>query len=113
MIPINGVYYLAATAENRSFVRCIRNFLRINIVAKDELAKRNDSAPTSSSQPLVEAVASPVSLLSKMMVEKGVDFEKIKKRLVRQKCAGAADFTSIDDIPTISIFDLLDALRKI
>ena len=30
--------YLAATAENRAFVRCVRSFLRINIVGGDELA---------------------------------------------------------------------------
>ncbi len=35
--------YLAAIAENRSFVRCVRNFLRINIVGQDELGAGNGS----------------------------------------------------------------------
>ena len=33
--------FLAATAENRAFVRCVRSFLRINIVSKEELAKQD------------------------------------------------------------------------
>ena len=29
--------FLAATAENRAFVRCVRNFLKINIVGQEEM----------------------------------------------------------------------------
>ena len=31
--------YLAAIAENRAFVRCVRNFLKINIVGQDEVGE--------------------------------------------------------------------------
>ena len=41
MLPHNtnefGQIFLAACAENRAFVRCVRNFLRINVVSKEEL----------------------------------------------------------------------------
>ena len=30
-------FFLAAIAENRAFVRCVRNFLKINIVSQEEL----------------------------------------------------------------------------
>ena len=38
--------YLAAIAENRAFVRCVRNFLKINIVAKDEIGPSNSAIDT-------------------------------------------------------------------
>ena len=34
-----GQAFLAACAENRAFVRCVRNFLRVSIVANEELKK--------------------------------------------------------------------------
>ena len=34
-----GQMYLAAIAENRAFCRAVRNFLRVNIVAKEEIKK--------------------------------------------------------------------------
>ena len=30
-------FYLGPIAENRAFVRCVRNFLKINVVAQEEL----------------------------------------------------------------------------
>jgi hypothetical protein len=104
--------YLAPIAENRSFVRCVRNFLRINIVAQDELAKRFKENSFASTPQQVE-VASPTALLKKLMKEKGVDFERVKKRLDRQKYEGALELSSVDDIPAIKIFELIEDLNKV
>ena len=45
--------FLAATAENRAFVRCVRNFLNVHIVGDDEIDKSNgkqvQEAPVSGS----------------------------------------------------------------
>jgi hypothetical protein len=49
---IGGVHYLAPIAENRAFVRAVRNFLNINIVGKDELASLRGKAPVSRSEPI-------------------------------------------------------------
>ena len=105
--------YLAPIAENRAFVRCVRNFLRINIVAQDELAKRFKEGFQPVSTPQQAEVASPSSLLEKLMKEKGVDFERVKNRLIRQKYKGANELGSVDEIPAIKIFELIEDLNKV
>ena len=44
-----GQIYLAAIAENRAFCRAVRNFLRINIVAKEEIKNVKISTPSPTS----------------------------------------------------------------
>lgn len=38
-----GAKFLEAIASNRAFVRCVRNFLEINIIGDDEIDKNNNS----------------------------------------------------------------------
>ena len=105
--------YLAPIAENRAFVRCVRNFLRINIVAQDELAKRFNDGNFQVSTPQQAEVASPTALLEKLMKEKGVDFQRVKNRLVRQKYKDADKIESIKEIPALKIFELIEDLNKV
>ena len=105
--------YLAPIAENRAFVRCVRNFLRINIVAQDELAKRFKDGNFQVSTPQQAEVASPTALLEKLMKEKGVDFQRVKNRLVRQKYKDADKIESIKEIPALKIFELIEYLNKV
>ena len=106
--------FLGPIAENRAFVRCVRNFLRINIVAKDELAKKID-VPYQENEVNSAAIgdASPAGLLRQMMDEKGVTFERVKNRLAKQEYKGASDLSKIEDIPAIKIFELLNDLKKV
>ena len=105
--------YLAPIAENRAFVRCVRNFLRISIVAQDELAKRFKDGNFQVSTPQQAEVASPTALLEKLMKEKGVDLQRVKNRLVRQKYKGADKIKSIKEIPALKIFELIEDLNKV
>ena len=105
--------YLAPIAENRAFVRCVRNFLRINIVAQDELAKRFKESSSFVSTPQQAEIASPTALLQKLMKEKGIDFDRVKKRLLRQKNEWADKLASVEDIPAIKIFELIEDLNKV
>ena len=105
--------YLAPIAENRAFVRCVRNFLRINIVAQDELAKRFKDGNFQVSTPQQAELASPTALLEKLMKEKGVDFQRVKNRLVRQKYKDADKIESIKEIPALKIFELIEDLNKV
>ena len=105
--------YLAPIAENRAFVRCVRNFLRINIVAQDELAKSFKDGNFQVSTPQQADVASPTALLEKLMKEKGVDFQRVKNRLVRQKYKDADKIESIKEIPALKIFELIEDLNKV
>lgn len=100
-------YFLGPIAENRAFVRCVRNFLKINIVAQEELGnvKLNDEEPSG-------AKTDPVFLLKETMKEKGVSFEIIKKKLVTEGLEGADKFQAVSDIPKPKILELIARLKE-
>lgn len=103
-----GRLYLGAIAENRAFVRAVRNFLNINIAGQDEIAPK--TAADDSNESL--GLASPTVLLSKIMVEKNVGLDVIFAKLIEEKIDGAADFKTIDDIPKTTVFSLIERLKK-
>tara|TARA_R110000751_G_scaffold79623_2_gene160415 strand:+ start:650 stop:1396 length:747 start_codon:yes stop_codon:yes gene_type:complete len=110
---IAGVYYLASTAENRAFARCIRSFLRINVVSREELAKgflRPKSNESSSD--VSSGATSPASLLEETMKKKGVPFSQIKAKLVEEKIEGAEGMSSVNDMPKDKIFEFIDRIKK-
>jgi hypothetical protein len=105
-------YFLAAIAENRAFVRCVRNFLKINIVSQEELgdvklglvAKENFEK---------ENPMNPTLLLEKIMQDKGITFDVLKKRLVKEKFDSADNFNSIKDVPKSKVFELIERIKKV
>ena len=103
-------FFLAAIAENRAFVRCVRNFLKINIVSQEELG---DAKLIDDSNILVENPTSPQTLLEKTMKDKGVTFDILKKKLIKEKFDGAESFNTVLDIPKVKIFELIDRIKKI
>lgn len=102
-------FFLAAIAENRAFVRCVRNFLKINIVSQEELGdvKVLDEAVA------VENPTSPHNLLEKIMKDKSINFETLKERLVKEKFEKVDDIKAISDIPKAKIFELIERIKKI
>jgi len=103
-----GKDFLAAIAENRSFVRCVRNFLGINIVSKEEIIEGKDKDKSNSN----DKAPNPINTLNNLMEEKGISFERIKTRLIKDKFEGAEELTSLDNIPTPKIFELIELARK-
>ena len=103
-------FFLAAIAENRAFVRCVRNFLKINIVSQEELG---DAKLLDDSNVVVENPTSPQTLLEKTMKDKGISFDTLKKKLIKEKFDGAENFNTITDIPKVKIFELIDRIKKI
>ena len=59
-----GQIYLAAIAENRAFCRAVRNFLKINIVAKEEIAPSKGKQAASGKVSIPSAVFSSQSSVS-------------------------------------------------
>ena len=112
-----GQAFLGPMAENRAFVRCVRNFLKINIVANDELEKMTFAKPFSpqpASAPLEEdSPPSPVALLKKVMSEKKINFDRLKKRLEDEDYEKADSITCVEQIPKAKIFELIERLKKI
>lgn len=65
--------FLETIACNRAFVRCVRNFLNINIVGDDEIDKSNRSLSIDSSQNEEDhSFLSPHAILEKISLEKGI-----------------------------------------
>jgi hypothetical protein len=105
--------FLGPIAENRSFVRCVRNFLKINIVAQEELGEQG---PTASKQQVGveedQRIVSPCSLLESAMAEKGISFANLKKRLEGEDYP-IEELSSLSDIPKIKVFELIERIKKV
>ena len=102
-------FFLAAIAENRAFVRCVRNFLKINIVSQEELgdAKLLDEGSSINDNP-----TSPQAVLEKVMKDKSITFDQLKKKLVKEKFDNAENLNSTTDIPKSKIFELIERIKK-
>lgn len=100
-------FFLGPIAENRAFVRCVRNFLKINIVAQDELGNTKVFEEQST-----DNQTDPQFLLERVMKEKGVSFGQVKTRLVGEKFNGAESFESVGDIPKNKVFELIQRIKN-
>jgi hypothetical protein len=108
-----GQKYLVEIAENRSFCRAVRNFLRINIVSNDEVAPKVSSAiPDSSGKTSSSNATDPYSILSSLMKSKNVSLSSIKNKLKREGLLEAEDYTSVKDISKDKVFELVGRLKK-
>lgn len=113
-----GQLFLAACAENRAFVRCVRNFLKIHIVGQEEIVSnsagvRQASNVSQSPNSSDNAKPDPKFLLTQTMKEKGLSFEDIKKKLLAEKYEGAEDMESANDVPNVKIFELIQRMKKL
>ena len=104
--PVNttsfGKYNLGPFAENRAFVRCVRQFLRINIVSQEEIAEMAAEA--------AEDMAT--TLLKETIVKYGITFEQIKAKLVEEKVEGAETFADCGSIPRYKQFELIERIKR-
>lgn len=100
-------FFLGPIAENRAFVRCVRNFLKINIVAQEELGNAKMETPSAGSS------LDPRSILSSLMKEKGVSFDKLKVKLIKEKYKSDNELNSLSDVSKIKVFELIERLKKI
>lgn len=101
-------FFLAAIAENRAFVRCVRNFLKINIVSQEELG----DVKILEENTQTENPTSPIALLDKTMKDKNISFDQLKKKLIKEKFENADAINSVQDIPKVKIFELIERLKK-
>jgi hypothetical protein len=98
-----GKLYLAPFAENRAFVRCVRQFLRINVVSQEEISEMINS--TSS-----EGIST--TLLRETMAKYELTFEAVKRKLVEEKVEGAESFSDVKDIPRYKQFELIERIKR-
>jgi hypothetical protein len=102
-----GNKFLMAIAENRAFIRAVRNFLRINIVGQDEIDPKKKNEIIEESQP-----TNPANVLNKVMSEVGLNFDTIKAKLISESDSEATEWNSISDIPKKRIFEIIERIKR-
>lgn len=125
--------YLETLAENRSFARCIRNFLGINIVSKEEMVSTENEnfeprSPVVTVAPVITG-ADPLAVLKSKVGELNWSFDDFKNAIInannkarednankpgpkRKIIDGVEDWNSYSDIPKDIIFSLTDRINK-
>jgi hypothetical protein len=101
--------FLMAIAENRAFIRCVRSFLKINIVGNDEMGKTTHIDSEIESNTLV---TQPIALLQKTMEEYKISFDQIKERAIEKKMESAEKWMSINDISPLSMFTIISGIKN-
>lgn len=100
-------------AENRAFVRCVRNFLNINIVGDDEISKGKNIVheETQESGPIV---LDPNRNLEHIAKKKYKNWPEFRKFLVEQNYKKSEDkvWNGYADIPVKDCRQLIDLLTK-
>ena len=110
-----GQKYLVEIAENRSFCRSVRNFLRVNIVSNDEMAPKVSSAipnPNSTNQSSNTNATDPYSILSNLMNSKNITLVSLKNKLFKEGLIEAKEYNNVRDIPKDKVFELVGRLKK-
>lgn len=100
--------YLATIAENRAFARAVRNFLRINIVSKEEI-KTEDTNKVEVSP---DISTDPYPKLKEMMEKGSVTFTILKDKLTSEGVEEAKDWNSVEDISKPVVFELIGRITK-
>lgn len=101
--------FLMAIAENRAFIRCVRSFLKINIVGNDEMGKTTHIDTEIEPNTLT---TQPVALLKKTMEEYNISFEQIKERAVQKQMENADNWTKVEDISPLSMFSIISGIKN-
>jgi hypothetical protein len=101
--------FLMAIAENRAFIRTVRSFLKINIVGNDEMGKTTHVDSEIEPNTLI---TQPISLLQNIMDEYKISFDQIKQRAIQKNMDGASDWSTIKDIPPLSMFTIISGIKK-
>lgn len=113
--------FLEAIACNRAFVRCVRNFLNVNIVGDDEIDKSGKSVSVDSSEESEEIYAmKPYETLENTLKEKGISsyeafyaWLREQWRLETYKNEEAKEWTKFSDIPARECRRLLFILSTV
>lgn len=111
--------FLECTAANRALVRCVRGFLNVNVVGKDEIGpKPSGGAPVTASNQEVESAPTgfhPKDTLAKKCHEQGLSFDQIKKAAIKVRAELKSDpevWTAFEDVPSLDCYTLLNKLTK-
>lgn len=95
--------YLLEIATNRALARCIRNYLNINIVSKEELGSSNDVQEDNKI-----SAPNPSEKLQKILNSKKISFESLKADYKPE----SDNWNTLDDIPKVKLFAIIGKLQS-
>jgi hypothetical protein len=106
--------FLMAIAENRAFIRCVRNFLRINIVGNDEIGKSSNASNDTTEAGLSEAppAPQPIALLKQTMQKYNISFSQLKQGAIQKQIEKAESWEKEEDIPTLMMFHIISGIKN-
>ncbi len=102
--------YLSTIAENRGFVRAVRNFLKIHIVGQDEIGNNGDveTAPDTQTNQMVEAVRTK---LDEILKAENIKFSALQNVLIRDGFP-AESWKSTLDIPIDQLLPVKEHVQE-
>lgn len=107
--------YLESIAANRAFVRAVRNFLGINVVADQELKDSKSPSIENSEDSPFEQSFSPSSNLANCVKEKGGNFLEFKSQVitkgVKDLKSNPENWQNWEDIPPGDVYILLTLIK--
>lgn len=99
--------YLAAIAENRGFVRAVRNFLGVHIAGQDEIGPTvEDESPTQSK-------GEAAKFLDGILSRNNISFEKFKNRMIKEEVKGADSWESVKDVPSEQVYEVAELVSRL
>ena len=107
-----GQSFLATTAENRAFVRAVRNFLKINLVGNEEMGPKKIASSGNSYQNFSSNKFSAVNYLETTLRENNISFNYVKERMISEEISGAENWQTVNDIPSLVAYDIIEKIQK-
>ena len=111
-----GQMYLEAIATNRAFVRAVRNFLGVNVLANDEIDARATEKFLSKERETTTQIHSPQAVLEKAVKSLDLDFESFKSKVIAEfsdKITGnASEWKTFSDVAPKDTLVLMGLLKK-
>lgn len=107
--------FLSATAENRGFVRAVRNFLGINVCGQDEIGS---SVATNSDSNEQESLTGAHQLLASTLENNNISFDVFQNRMIvlendgKEFAKGATDWKDIGDVDSANIFAIIAFINE-
>lgn len=109
-----GQMYLEAIATNRAFVRAVRNFLTINVVANDEIDVKATEEFLSKKKESGQHM--PIDVLEKLMLSKNITFEQLKSTVlsahVSSMTSNPSEWSDLRGIPVKDVLKLINLLKN-